>query len=403
MSVSPTSASASAGEILELVRSGRATTRRDVQEQTGLSRSTLALRMSQLIAAGFVRESGQAAASTGRPARILSFDEARQLVLSVDIGATHANLALLDAGSQVIMKAQAEIDISLAPEVTFRGLARKLTELIQRSGRPLSEVVGVGVGIPAPVRFSSQRPNYPPLMPAWHDFPIADALGAHLGIPVFVDNDANLMGLGEARQRYPDAPSLLFVKVGTGIGAGIILHGQPERGIAGGAGDIGHIRVNDSPDAHRCTCGAYGCLATEASGGSIARTLREEGRDVASAAEVSRLVAGGDPRAVALTERAGRMLGDVLATSVALLNPSVLVIGGIMAGQSSVLVDAVRDRVFERTVPLATRELFIATSALGTDAAIHGATHMVIDQTFSARAVDARLQAGRPENAGAIA
>lgn len=387
-----TSGSATAGEILALVRSGRARTRREVQEITGMSRSTLALRMSQLIAAGYVRESGQAAAATGRPARILTFDEAQQLVLSVDIGATHANLALLDAGSQIIMQAHAEIDIAAPPEVTLRALARRLVELLNRSGRTLSAVAGVGVGIPAPVRFSTQRPNNPPLMRAWHDFPIAETLQNHLGVAVLVDNDANLMGLGEARERYPDAPSLLFVKVGTGIGAGVILHGQPERGIAGGAGDIGHIRITDAEIGHRCTCGAVGCLATEASGGAIVRMLREEGRTVRSAADVNRLVNAGDTRAVELTLRAGRLIGDVLATSVALLNPAVVVIGGIMADPGAVLVEAVRDRIYERTVPLATRELFIVASGLGADAAIQGARHMVIDQNFSAKAVDDRLQ-----------
>ncbi|WP_175525180.1 ROK family protein [Microbacterium sp. cf046] len=384
--------SATAGEILELVRSGRARTRREVQELTGLSRSTLSLRMSQLLAAGYLRESGQAAATTGRPARILTFDEARQIVLSVDIGATHAKLAVLDAGSTVLMEAQAEIDISAPPELTLRSLARRLTELLTRSERTLSAVAGVGVGIPAPVRFSTQRPNNPPLMRAWHDFPIAETLESLLGVPVFVDNDANLMGLGEARDRYPDSPSVLFVKVGTGIGAGVILHGQPERGIAGGAGDIGHIRIVDGAAAHLCTCGAVGCLATEASGGAIVRMLREEGRDVRSAGDVNRLVNAGDPRAIELTQRAGRLLGDVLATSVALLNPAVLVIGGVMADPGTVLVDSVRDRVYERTVPMSTRELFITASSLGADAAIQGARHMVIDQTFSAAAVDSRLQ-----------
>ena len=386
------SGTATAGDILELVRSGRARTRRELQELTGISRSTLSLRMSQLIAAGFIRESGQAAASTGRPARILSFDEHGQLVLSVDIGATHANLALLDAGSRVIMRAKAEIDIAAAPDVTLRSLARRLAELLERAGRPFSAVAGVGVGIPAPVRFDTQRPNQPPLMPRWHDFPIAQTLGRILRVPTFVDNDANLMGLGEARERYPDAPSLLFVKVGTGIGAGVILHGQPERGISGGAGDIGHIRIVDGAEAHRCTCGATGCLATEASGGAIARILREEGREVASATEAARLVAAGDARAVELTRRAGRLLGEVLATSVALLNPQVVVIGGVMGGATPVLMESARDRIYERTVPLATRELFIVSSALGPQAAIQGARHMVIDQTFSARAVDQRLQ-----------
>lgn len=381
-----------AGEILELVRSGRARTRRDVQDLTGISRSTLALRMNQLLAAGLVRESGQTAGATGRPAKLLSFDEAAQLVLSVDLGATHATLAVIDAGGAVIMEAQAEVQIENPPDETLRTIARRLVELLGRAGRSLEGVVGVGVGIPGPVRYSTQRPNHPPLMPGWHDVPIAETLGALLGRPVFVDNDANLMGLGEARERYPDAPSVLFVKVGTGIGAGIVLHGQPERGISGGAGDIGHIRLFGADAGHVCTCGARGCLATEASGGAIARMLREEGRaDVGGATGVAALLRDKDPRAVELTRHAGLLLGDVLATSVSLLNPAVLVLGGSIPLQGTVLIDAVRERIFERTVPLAHRELFIATSALGADAAVQGARHMVVDQMFSAEAVDSRL------------
>lgn len=388
-----TGGTTTAGEILALVRSGRARTRRDVQDLTGISRSTLTLRMTQLLAAGLLREVGQTAGSTGRPAKLLSFDESSQLVLTADLGATHATLAVIDAGGTVIMEAQAEVPID-QPDDTLRIIGRKLIELLGRAHRTLDAVVGVGVGIPGPVRYSTQRPNNPPLMPGWHDAPIVETLTAQLGRPVFVDNDANLMALGEARERYPDVSSLLFVKVGTGIGAGIVLHGQPERGISGGAGDIGHIRLFDADTGHVCTCGARGCLATEASGGAIARMLREEGRpEVAGALEVAALLRDQDPRAIELTRRAGLLLGDVLATSVSLLNPAVVVLGGSIALQGTVLIDAVRERVFERTVPLAHRELFIACSALGADAAVQGARLMVVDQMFSADAVDSRLDA----------
>jgi predicted NBD/HSP70 family sugar kinase len=382
---------ASAGDILELVRSGRVRTRRDVQDLTGLSRSTLTLRMSQLLTAGYVRESGQVSGATGRPAKLLSFDEASQLVLAVDLGATHAHIALLDAGGQLISEASSELRLSSEPEEVLRTVTKRSTELVARSGNTMTDVIGVGIGLPGPVRFSTRRPNSPPLMPGWHDFPVADRLAESLGIPALVDNDANLMGLGEARARYPDAPSVLFVKVGTGIGAGVILHGQPERGIAGGAGDIGHIRIVNGADARACTCGATGCLATEASGGALLRQLREASVPVESVADVVRLLKDQDETAVRLVRRAGRLLGDVLATSVALLNPAVLVIGGVLASGGNDFVNAVRESIYDRTVPLATRELVISTSSLGADAAIQGARHLVIDQLFSADAVDARL------------
>jgi predicted NBD/HSP70 family sugar kinase len=382
---------ASAGEILELVRSGQVRTRRELQEVTGLSRSTLAIRMTQLTSAGYIRETGQVAGSTGRPAKILSFDESRQLVLAVDLGATHAHVALMDGAGVVLSEATSELRIATEPDEVLRFVARRVGELLTRAGRSVPEVAGVGVGIPGPVRFATQRPNSPPVMPGWHDYPVADRLREALGVPVFLDNDANLMGLGEARARYADAPSLLFVKVGTGIGAGVILHGQPERGIAGGAGDIGHIRIVGQDQGRLCSCGATGCLATEASGGALARQLAEAGRDVTSTADVARLITAGDPLTITLVERAGHLLGDVLATSVGLLNPAVLVLGGLIPSAGPQLLAAVRESIFQRTVPLATRELTIANSSLGADAAVQGARHLVIDQTFSAAAVDARL------------
>ena len=391
---------ASLGAILELVRSGQARTRRDVQDLTGLSRSTLALRMSHLLEAGYLREAGQVARSTGRPARILSFDESRQLVLAVDLGAMHAHLALIDAGGQILMAATASQRIDAGPDEVLRYVTRRLTELLARSGRSLSEVAGVGVGIPGPVRFNTQRPNNPPLMPGWHDFPVAERLSSVLGLPVFVDNDANLMGLGEARARYADSPSVLFVKIGTGIGAGVILHGQAERGVAGGAGDIGHIRITPTGQGRLCTCGAVGCLATEASGSAVARQLTEAGIPATTSADVARLVALGNPRAIELVQRAGRQLGDVLATSVALLNPATVVLGGSLSAAGNPFIDAVRETVFERTVSLANRELTITGSTLGSDAAVQGARHLVIDQTFSPAAIDARF--GRFESGFAL-
>lgn len=376
-----------------MVRTGQARTRSDLQSLTGLSRSTLALRMNQLLDVGYVREAGQIAGSAGRPAKIISFNESRQLVLGVDLGAAHVHLALIDASGQILLEATSAQRIDAGPEEVLKFVTPRLAELLERSGRSRAEVAGVGVGIPGPVRFTTQRPNKPPLMPGWHDFPVAERLSEALGLPAFVDNDANLMGLGEARARYADSASVLFVKVGTGIGAGLILHGQAERGVGGRAGDIGHVRIMPAGQGRVCTCGAVGCLATEASGGAIARQLTEAGIPTSTPDEVALLVSSGNSTAIELVNRAGRLLGEVLATSVALLNPAALVIGGSLATSGDQLVEAVRETVLARTVPLANRELVIAKSILGSDAAVQGARHLVIDETFSAAAIDARFQA----------
>jgi predicted NBD/HSP70 family sugar kinase len=382
-----------AGEILELVRAGTVRTRREVQDFTGLSRSTLAQRMAQLNAAGYVRESGQVAGAAGRPAKIISFDGARQFVIAAGLGATHGELAVIDADGTIAAELTQELRIADGPERTLRRLNRRLSDLITASGIDRARCVGLGVGIPGPVQFGSGRPNQPPLMPGWHDYPLAEQLARAHGLPTYVDNDANLMALGEARDRYPDAGSLMFVKVGTGIGAGLVLGGKIERGVAGASGNIGHIRLDRGATEHRCTCGARGCLATHASGGALVRQLQEAGRSVGTARDVAELALGGDSLAIKLVQQAGRVLGEVLATSVALLNPSVLVIGGEISTAGPYLADAVTDAIHERTVPIISRGLTIVNSALGERAAIQGARHLVIDEAFSASAVDAQLAA----------
>jgi predicted NBD/HSP70 family sugar kinase len=389
--VAPPGVTTSAGHVLEMVRSGLVRTRREVQEATGLSRSTVFLRLAELSAAGLVREAGSRPGAAGRPSGLLSFVEDDKLVLTADLGATHGRLALQDAGGAVLGEATEEVPIDSGPEQVLRVVTEGFRALLRDSGRPVHQLEGIGVGVPGPVQ-ASGRPNQPPIMPGWHHYPVVEVLRRSFGVPVLVDNDANLMGLGEARTRFPDVDSLLFVKVGTGIGAGVILHGHAERGVSGGAGAIGHVRITHADADRRCRCGAAGCLAAYASGWALARQLTERGLTAASSRDVVRLVHQGHPEAIALVRVAGRLVGEVLATAVAVLNPGVLVLSGDMADTHEHFLVGVREVLYERTVPLATRELLVTSSALGDRAGVIGARHLVVDHVFSAAAVDERLR-----------
>ncbi|MFT7840309.1 ROK family protein [Saccharothrix sp. BKS2] len=381
----------SPGEILVLIRSGRVRTRRELRDLTGLSRSTVALRVDRLVSAGYLRVVEQRRGGAGRPTEVLSFDETDKLVLAADLGATHARFALTDAGGRALAERAEDLDAAQDPDVVLKTVVRRFRDLLREAGRDRSEVVGVGVGLPAPVDFRTGRPVRPPILPGWHDVPVARTLADALGCPAFVDNDANLLGLGEVRERYPDVDGLLFVKVGTGIGAGVVLGGRPERGATGQGGDIGHIRLARPVDDARCRCGATGCLAAHASGAALARRLTERGIPAASSRDVVRLVGEGDPDAISLVRDAGRLLGEVLATAVALLNPTVVVIGGDLALTREHLLVGVRESLHERTVPALASSLAVVESRLGDRAGVHGARHLVVDQVFSAEAVDARL------------
>ncbi|GAA1898300.1 ROK family transcriptional regulator [Asanoa iriomotensis] len=380
----------SAGHLLWLVRTGRARTRSELQSFTGLSRSTLVARIDALRAAGYLRRSGVEESTGGRPAELLEFDTDHGLVLVADLGANHARAAVLDAGGALLHEEHEHIKIGSGPAFVLDWVDAAFGRLLAASGQPSSRVRGIGVGVPGPVEYDAGVVTEPPIMPGWDGVPIADRLRSTWGCPVFVDNDANLMALGEQVAFYPDCPALLLVKVATGIGAGIVVDGRVYRGIDGGAGDIGHIRLAGFPEA-RCECGLYGCLSAVASGLALAQRLTSGGTPTQSGPELVERIRVGHGEAVHLAREAGRLVGEVLATVVCLVNPGVLVIAGDLA--ETHFVTGVREMLYTYALPRATRHLEVTTSRLGPQSAVTGAHAMVIDEIYSPSAVDAELAA----------
>ncbi|WP_146068736.1 ROK family protein, partial [Arthrobacter sp. 9E06] len=189
--------------------------------------------------------------------------------------------------------------------------------------RGVADLAGVGIGLPGPVEHDTGRPVKPPIMPGWDGFDVVRFVQRPLPVPVLVDNDVNIMALGERTAHWPDQDNFIFVKVATGIGAGIISSGELQRGANGTAGDLGHVRVPRGDDV-LCRCGNHGCLEALASGPAMAAALRREGLEAAKGADVVSLVAQGNPQSIQALRQAGRDVGDVLATVVNLLNPSVI-------------------------------------------------------------------------------
>lgn len=385
-----------AGYLLELIRSSRARTRREMQELTGLSRSTIASRIDQLVAAGYVRESGVEHGPRGRPSTMLAFDESHGVVLSADLGATHARAAICDLGGRVLAEHARNLQISKGPDRVLGWLENRWGQLLDSSGLDDARVLGVGASVPGPVDVATGRPVQPPIMPGWHDYPVRERLEHAFGVPVVLENDANAMAFGEHHSGLPSCTSMLFVKVATGIGAGMVIDGHLLRGAHGGSGDIGHVRLSEPHADPLCACGARGCLAASASGAAIARRLREAGRSAPNSRAAVRLAQSGDPEAVSFVREAGLLVGDVLATAVSLLNPEVLMIGGDLAQAQEHFMVAVRERLYQRTQPLATRDLQILTSSLGDHAGVIGNAQLVVEQLFDADAVDRALADGEP-------
>jgi glucokinase-like ROK family protein len=377
--------------MLNLIRHGHATTRGDLAMLTGMARSTVSQRVEALIAQELVYEAEDGASTGGRRPRTFVFNKAAGLVLAADLGATHARIAITDLAGEMLVEHAQDLEIATGPEEVLSWLLESFDRLIAELGRTRGDVRGVGIGVPGPVEFATGRPVNPPIMPGWDNYPLSDEVGDHYDAPVLVDNDVNIMALGEHWSSWPDAEHLLFVKVGTGIGCGLVAGGEIHRGAEGAAGDIGHIRVT-ADESVVCRCGNVGCLEAVAGGGAIAARLREMGVDAANSREAVAAVRAGNPVAVRLIRDAGRMLGDVLSSAVNLFNPAVIVIGGDVAEAHEQLLAGVREVVYQRSLPLATRHLRVVRSGLGDRAGVTGAAVMVIEHLLSPEAIDRALR-----------
>jgi predicted NBD/HSP70 family sugar kinase len=386
-----TSSPASAGALLNLIREEVAVTRADLARATGLARSTVAQRVDTLLASGLVYDAGGSVSTGGRPPLVLAFNRDAGVVLAADLGATHARLAVSDLAGTPLAERAADLDIALGPRHVLEWVDGRFAELLDEVGRRPEDVRGIGVGVPGPVEFGSGRPVNPPIMPGWDDFPIPAWFDGRYGAPVLVDNDVNIMARGEHWLHWRDTDHLLMIKVGTGIGCGIVADGRIHRGARGAAGDIGHIRVAGSEDVV-CRCGNIGCLEAIAGGQALAERLAEQGVDAARSRDVVRLVRSGHSGAIRMVRDAGRTLGEVLAGTVNFFNPAVIVIGGDIAEAREQLLAGVREGIFSRSLPLATRDLRIVPSRLGDRAGIIGAATMVIEHVLSPDAVDRSLQ-----------
>jgi predicted NBD/HSP70 family sugar kinase len=242
------------------------------------------------------------------------------------------------------------------------------------------------VGLPGPVEHTTGQPVNPPIMPGWDGFPVPEWLGERLGAPVLVDNDVNIMALGEHWAARPEADHMIFIKMGTGIGCGIVSDRRLHRGAQGAAGDVGHIRLGSSDVL--CRCGNAGCVEAVAGGAALAAALRAEGIEAGGSRDVVALMRAGNTRAAQLVRQAGREVGGVMASIVNFFNPSVIVIGGDIAEAGEHVLAGVREVIYSRSLPLATQHLSIRASELGDRAGVIGAAVMVVEYVLAPDTID---------------
>ena len=377
-----------ASELFQLLRDGQPRTRAELATFTGLARSTIAARVETLMSLELISPVGDAASTGGRPSSQFALNPSARVVLAADLGASHATLAATDLAGTVLGEVHQAIDIASGPEAVLGWMVSAARDLLDQLGRPHHDLIAIGVGVPGPVQHSTGRPVNPPIMPGWDRFDVPGWVQQHLEVPVLVDNDVNIMALGERAFAWPNSEHLMFVKVATGIGAGVISGGLLQRGAQGIAGDIGHVQVARGAGVP-CHCGNRGCLEALASGPAITRALRESGVDANSGRDVVELVKRGNLEAIQAVRQAGRDIGEVLTAAVSLINPSVIAIGGSMARAGEHLIAGVREVVYTRSMPLATEHLSIVQSSAAENAAVLGASMLAIHHALSPEGIDA--------------
>lgn len=378
------------GEILALFRSRGPLTRSEVMDSTGLARSTINQRLDALLAAGLILPAGESVSTGGRRPGRFSFNAQVGIMLVADIGASGLRTAACDLAGVVLAERATRIEVATGPREVLGTVDKLFEELSSEVGRAPEDVKGLAIGVPGPVQFATGRVVSPPIMTGWDGFDIPGFFRERYGTIVLVDNDVNVMALGEQRASYPDMAHLAFLKVGTGVGFGIVAGGQVLRGTQGAAGDIGHIRVTvpDVTEEPVCICGNIGCVEAYAGGWALIRDLRAAGRAVETVDDVVALIRAGDPSAVRLARRAGRILGEATADAVSLLNPSVVVIGGQLAHADEQLLAGIREVVYQRCLPLATRSLQIVRSSLDLRAGVMGLARLLADTILAPDQLD---------------
>lgn len=381
-------------KVLKQLRDEGPLSRVELADRLSVSRTTMASEVGRLNELGLAESAGPAASRGGRRSTLVDLSDGVRFV-GVSVGATTMSVAVTDGRLKVLGLRHVEMDVREGPEHVLANVLDLIRKVLAEQG--VQRPSGVGIGVPGPVDFHGGAPVSPPIMPGWDGYPVRETIARELGCPVLLDNDVNAMALGEQHSGVAkSARDFLFVKIGTGIGCGIVVDGDLYRGVDGCAGDIGHIRIEEFGPT--CACGNTGCLEAFFGGAALARdavaaaragrstalaALLEENDDL-SAADVSTAVTRGDAHAVQLVRDGGHRVGWVLASLVSFFNPGMIVIGGRVARLGHPLLAEIRGVVYRRSLPLATGNLPVVLSEMGDDGGVVGAAALISEAVFAA-------------------
>ncbi len=364
----------------------------DVAAVSGLSLSAVSDHIERLLKENLIQVSNIGNSSGGRKPRLYTLNKDVGYIISVELGTSSVQVALTDFDCNILCYDRSPVNLSEGPETVLTYIYKMVEQLMLEHHISKSTVLGIGIGIPGPVEFASGLPISPPIMPGWDRYPIREFWSQYFDCPCYVDNDVNIMALGEhAKGLNFEIDNLIYIKIGTGIGAGIIYDGKLYRGSSGSAGDIGHFDVGADVN---CWCGNTGCLEAVAGGKAIASKAKElalagrsdflldivEEKGGLTLKDIGLGIQRLDSLSVELIRDSGALIGRVLASLVNYSNPSLISIGGGVSEFGDIVLAAIRQGIYQRSLPLATRNLIINKSILGRKAGLIGGAFMTIDQ-----------------------
>lgn len=393
-----------ADAILRLIWERKRMSRAEIVREQKLSRSTVSEVVSELLPTGFIAEVGIGESSGGRRPIILEFQDGAAVILGVEIGATHVGVALTDLRGEVLAWQSRLHPVRTDPPGT-RSLVGELCDICLAEAAADRPLVGIGIAVPSPV--DPTRPEgglSEAVLPEWQGRLGLETLSNRLGVPLMVDNDANLGALAEhwwGVGRSVD--NLAYIKLATGVGCGFIIGGDIYRGSTGVAGEIGHLAI--APQGKQCICGLRGCLATLVSTRALVERTAEllaansasvfAGR-VLTIDDIEKAALDGDPLARQVVTEAAEFLGIAVAGLLNLMNPAMVVFGGDLAGLGELLLGPIRETVRQRTLVSQVTAAELITSALGPQSIAVGAATMVLKKAL----VDCRLLANGDQLTG---
>jgi glucokinase-like ROK family protein len=357
--------------------------RADIARQTGLSRTTVSSLVADLLDRGLVSErpgGDRDSGGAGRPPVLLALDRSAGAVIGIDFGHSHLRVAVADLAHTVLAEATQAMDVDHSAGEGFDAAATLVDAVLADAGVPSDHVLNVGMGIPGPVSHRTGTVGSGAILPGWVGVRPGEEMSRRLELPVVVENDANLGALGETLfGAGRGAREIVYLKVASGIGAGIVIEGRVHRGAGGTAGEIGHMLVDEQ--GHVCRCGNRGCLETVASAPGMVEQLSRMHGPALSIDDVVALAAGGDPGCRRVIADAGHHIGRAVAMLCNLLNPARVIVGGDVSAAGDLLLDPLRAALRRYAIPSAAEDVEVRAGVLGERAEVRGAVALAIGES----------------------